>query len=67
MQVSNPSKKASIISNSMHVGTGNHVALPTPQAEVKGRRGVRIRVLFDSVNHKSFVTLCAVDSLGLDP
>ena len=52
---------------SMHVGMGNRVALQTAQAVAKGRRGVRIRVLFDSASHKSFVTSRAVDSLGLDP
>ena len=50
-----------------HVGTGNRVALQTAQAVVKGSRGGRVRVLFDSASHKSFITSRTVSSLGLDP
>ena len=51
----------------MHVGMGNHVTLQTVQAVAKGRRGDRIRVLFDLASHKPFVTSRTVDSLGLNP
>ena len=56
-----------ISQNSMHVGMGNCVALQTAQVVVKESRGGWVRVLFNSASHKSFITSCAVSSLGLDP
>ena len=56
-----------ISQNSMHVGMGNCIALQTAQVVVKESRGGWVRVLFNSASHKSFITSCAVSSLGLDP
>ena len=56
---------AELVGNSMHVGTGNSVALQTAQAQLAGKGRARIRVLFDSASHKSFVTSRAVESFGL--
>ena len=41
---------------SMILGSKNRIALQTAQALVKGQNNNRIRVLFDSGSHKSFVT-----------
>ena len=56
---------AELVGNSMHIGTGNSVALQTAQAQSAGKGRARIRVLFDSASHKSFVTSRAVESFGL--
>lgn len=49
----------------MHVGTGNCVTLQTAQALIAGKGTSRIRVLFDTANHKSFVTSRVVKSFQL--
>lgn len=54
-----------LVGNSMHVGTGNGVVLQTAQAQLEGRGRARVRVLFDSASHKSFVTSRVVESFGL--
>ena len=40
----------------MHIETGGSVALQTAQAQVAGKGNARIRELFDSASHMSFVT-----------
>ena len=42
--------------SSMHVGTESRIALQTAQALIKGSRQGRVRVLFDSGTHRSFIT-----------
>ena len=42
--------------SSMLVGTESRIALQTAQALIKGSRQGRVRVLFDSGSHRSFVT-----------
>ena len=54
------------IGNSMHVGTGNSVALQTAQAQIVGKGSSRVRVLFDTASHKSFVTSRVVKSFELE-
>ena len=54
------------VGNSMHVGTGNCVALQTAQAQIAGKGTSRIRVLFDTASHKSFVTSRVVKSFQLE-
>ena len=49
----------------MHVGTGNCVALQTAQAQIAGKGSSRVRVLFDTASHKSFVTSRVVKSFEL--
>lgn len=49
----------------MHVGTGNSVALQTAQAQIVGKGTSRVRVLYDSASHKSFVTSRIVKLFGL--
>ena len=51
--------------NSMLVGTESRIALQTAQALIKGERQGRIRVLFDSGSHRSFITAKAASSYGL--
>eukprot|EP00794_Sanderia_malayensis_P019568 gene19567-biopygen14529 len=48
-------------------GSGERVALQTALASVNGNRESRVRVLFDSASHKSFIWAKAVDRLGLRP
>eukprot|EP00794_Sanderia_malayensis_P001248 gene1248-biopygen477 len=48
-------------------GSGERVALQTALASVNGNRESRVRVLFDSGSHKSFIWAKAVDRLGLRP
>lgn len=57
------------VGNSMHVGTGigNSVALQTAQAQIAGKGTSRVRVLFDTASHKSFVTSRVVKSFELEP
>ena len=50
----------------MHVGTGNSVALQTAQAQIVGKGTSRVRVLYDSASHKSFVTSRIVKLFGLE-
>ena len=52
--------------NSMLVGTESRIALQTAQASIKGRVQGRVRVLFDSGSHKSFITAKAVGDYGLE-
>ena len=42
--------------SNMHVGTGSLVALQTARGILRGEREARIRVLFDTGSHRSFVT-----------
>jgi len=51
---------------SMLVGTESRVALQTAQALIKGSAQGRVRVLFDSGSHKSFVTAKAASNYGLE-
>ena len=50
----------------MHVSTGNSVALQTVQAQIAGKGTSRVRVLFDTASHKSFVTSRVVKSFELE-
>ena len=47
--------------------SGGKVALQTAVANVNGMKDGRVRVLFDSGSHRSFVTAAAVEKLGLRP
>ena len=47
--------------------SGGKVALQTPVANVNGMKDDRVRVLFDSGSHRSFVTAAAAEKLGLRP
>ena len=50
------------------VGTSDRVALQTAQAIVEnGEESMRVRVLFDSGSHRSFVTSSLVSRLNLEP
>lgn len=49
------------------VECGGRVALQTAQAFVQGKRNVRVRVLFDSGSHKSFVTSNVVSNANISP
>ena len=50
------------------VGTSDRVALQTAQAVVEnGEESMRVRVLFDSGSHRSFVTSSLVSRLNLEP
>ena len=51
---------------SMLVGTESRVALQTAQALIKGSAQGRVRVLFYSGSHKSFVTAKAASNYGLE-
>ena len=48
----------------VHTSPGR-VALQTAQAVLKGEKGVRVRVLFDTGSHSSFVTCKVARSVGL--
>ena len=50
----NPSSGDSV-GNSMHVETGNCVALETAQSQIVGKGNAQIKVLFDTASHMSFV------------
>ena len=52
--------------NSMLVGTESRIELQTAQALIKGRVQGRVRVLFDSGSHKSFITVKAASDYGLE-
>ena len=52
-------------SNNLLVKTSTRVALQTAQAQVLGKNNVRVRVLFDTASHKSFISERVVRSLGL--
>lgn len=53
-------------SPNMHVSTVSRVALQTAQGYVKGNaKDVRIRVMFDTGSHKSFVTSSVAHAAGL--
>ena len=47
------------------VGWSWFLALQTAQVQVLGKNNVRLRVLFDTTSHKSFISVRAVKSLGL--
>ena len=51
--------------SSMLVGTESRIALQTAQALIKGTRQGRVRVLFDSGSHRSFVTTKAASNYDL--
>ena len=51
----NPSSGDSV-GNSMHVRTGNCVALQTAQSQIVGKENAQIKVLFDTASHMSFVS-----------
>lgn len=61
-----PSNLDSAVGNSMHIETGNSVALQTAQAQVAGQCRSRIRVLFDTASHTSFVTSRVAKTCGLE-
>ena len=48
--------------SSLLVGTESRIALQTAQALIKGNIQGRVRVLFDSGSHKSFVTAKAASN-----
>ena len=48
------------------MGTESRIALKTAQALIKGNVPGRVRVLFDSGSHKSFVTTKAASNYGLE-
>ena len=50
----------------MHVSTGNSAALQTAQAQIAGKGTSRVRVLFDTASHKSFVMSQVVKSFELE-
>eukprot|EP00112_Aurelia_sp_Birch-Aquarium-sp1_P008674 Seg1961.7 transcript_id=Seg1961.7/GoldUCD/mRNA.D3Y31 product="hypothetical protein" protein_id=Seg1961.7/GoldUCD/D3Y31 len=50
-----------------NVGNGGRVALQTAQALVNGKVNARVRVLFDSGSHRSFVTSRVAREIGLNP
>ena len=52
--------------SSLLVGTESRIALQTAQALIKGDVPGRVRVLFDSGSHKSFVTTKAASNYGLE-
>ena len=52
--------------SSLLVGTESRIALQTAQALIKGSVQGRVRVLFDSGSHKSFVTAKAASNYGLE-
>ena len=61
------SVNASIVSPAFHVGAETRVALQTARAVLKGESAsTRIRVMFDSGSHRSFVTRKTVKSVGLE-
>jgi len=50
----------------MHIEAGGSVALQTAQAQVAGKGNARIRVLFDSASHMSFVNLRVAKEFSLE-
>ena len=60
-----PSKEVSSQCVHSSVGGTSRVALQTAQALVKGKGNRRVRALFDSASHKSFITSSVVKALGL--
>ena len=53
-------------STGLLVGAGTRIALQTAQAVLKGPKGhSRIRVIFDSGSHKSFITARVVEASGI--
>ena len=52
--------------SSMLVGTESRIALQTAQALIKGSRQGKVRVLFDSGSHRSFVTTKAASNYALE-
>ena len=62
----NSSNLDSAVGNSMHIETGNSVALQMAQAEVAGKCRSRIRVPFDTASHTSFVTSRVAKTCGLE-
>ena len=47
--------------------SGGKVALQTAVANVNGMKDGKVRVLFDSGSHRSFITAAALEKLGLRP
>ena len=62
---SEPSNVESV-GNSIHIETGNSVALQTAQAQVAGKGIALIRVLFDTASHTSFVTMHVAEKFSLE-
>ena len=54
-------------STNLHVVTSTRVVLQTAQAQALGKSKRRVRILFDTGSHKSFITARAAASLGLQP
>ena len=54
-------------STNLHVVTSTRVVLQTAQAQALGKSKRRVRILFDTGSHKSFITARAATSLGLQP
>ena len=54
------------VGSSMHIETGGSVALQTAQVQVAGKGNARIRVLFDSASHMSFVTSRVAKEFSLE-
>ena len=52
----NTSVQVTSPNSNMHVGTGSLVALQTARSILRGEREARVRVLFDTGSHRSFVT-----------
>ena len=50
-----------------HVATSTRVVLQTAQAHALGKSKRRVRVLFDTGSHRSFITARVATSLGLRP
>ena len=48
-----------------NTGSGASIALQTALANVDGKEGCNVRVLFDTGSHKTFITAKAVSRLGL--
>ena len=49
-----------------YVGFGSSVALQTAKGIIRGKRDLKIRVLFDCGTHRSFVTKTTKDIAGLN-
>ena len=61
----NGSNKEQVNSTNLHVVTATRVVLQTAQAQALGKSKRRVRVLYDTGSHKSFITARAAASLGL--
>ena len=61
-----PSNVVEAVASSMHIETGGSVALQTAQAQLAGKGNTRIRVLFDSASHMSFVTSRVAKEFSLE-